>query len=57
MAKLKKINKKTAGIDIGNEKIFIAVKGKDVKSFGTFKESYIEAVKYLNEEGVIKVAM
>jgi len=54
---IKKNNKKTSGIDIGSEKIFISVEDKEVRNFGTYTESYIEAVKYLKEEGIETVAM
>jgi transposase len=57
MANLKKINKKTAGIDIGSEKIFISVEDENVENFGTYTESYIEAVKYLQKKQVESAAM
>ena len=57
MAKLKKIHSRSAGIDIGSEKNFVAVEGNGVKNFKTFTESFIETVKYLQQEKVTTVAM
>ena len=55
--RLRVINPDAAGIDIGSEKIFTAIDGKEVKSFRTFTNSFTEAVKYLLENGVKTVAM
>jgi transposase len=57
MGKLEKINPDAAGIDIGSEKIFIAIEGQDVRSFRTFTTDLQQAVKYLQENQVSSVAM
>ena len=57
MGKLEKINPNAAGIDIGSEKIFIAIEGQDVRSFRTFTTDLQQAVKYLQENQVSSVAM
>ena len=57
MGELKKILDNTAGIDIGSEKVFVALEAKVVKSFRTFTSSYKELCTYLNENGVKYVAM
>jgi transposase len=55
--RLRIINPEAGGIDVGSEKIFISVEAEDVKSFNTFTNSFAEAVKYLQENGVKTVAM
>lgn len=57
MGELKKILENTAGIDIGSEKVFVAVEGKPVRNFRTFTSSYKELCDYLKENGVRHVAM
>ena len=57
MSTLQKINPNCAGIDIGNESIFIGVEGKEVKSFGTFTDDYLKAITYLKEHNITAVAM
>ena len=57
MSELKKILNNTAGIDIGSEKVFVAVEGKPVRNFRTFTSSYNELGMYLKESGVKHVAM
>lgn len=57
MGELKKILENTAGIDIGSEKVFVAVEGKPVRNFRTFTSSYKELCTYLKENGVRHVAM
>lgn len=52
-----KIHHHAAGIDIGSERIFIAVEGQPVKSFATFTESYQEAIVYLQSMNISTVAM
>jgi transposase len=47
----------SAGIDIGSEKIFIAVEEKEVKQFGTFTDDYLKAIEYLKENNISSVAM
>lgn len=55
--KLKKINHTAAGIDIGASEIFIGLENQPVKSFPTFTENYIQAIKYLKENKITTVAM
>ena len=55
--KLQMIHPNAAGIDIGSEKIFVAVEEEEVKSFDTFTNSFSNAVKYLVEKKVETVAM
>ena len=57
MSSLSKINPNCAGIDIGNESIFIGIEDCDVVSFGTFTDEYLKAIAYLNEHGITAVAM
>ena len=40
MGELKEILENTAGINIGSEKVFVAVEGKPVCIFRTFTSSY-----------------
>ena len=47
----------SAGIDLGSEKIFIGIGNKEVTSYDTFTDSYLEAIAYLKENGVTTVAM
>jgi len=46
-----------AGIDIGSEKVFVAVEQQPVKQFSTYTESYQNLVQYLIENKVTTVAM
>ena len=46
MGKLEKIKPNAAGIDIGSEKIFVAIEGQEVKSFNTFTSTLHQAVAY-----------
>lgn len=57
MRNLEKIRSNAAGIDIGSEKIFVAVEGQDVRSFSTLTATLIQAVDYLKEHSVTTVAM
>lgn len=57
MSTLQKINPQCAGIDIGNESIFIGVEDCDVASFGTFTDDYLKAIAYLKEHRITAVAM
>lgn len=57
MSKLRKIIEHAAGIDIGSQKVFVALEDKQVRSFDTFTSSYIELVRYLKENRILKVAM
>ena len=51
------IHAHAAGIDIGSEKIFVAVADQPVKNFTTFTSSLIEARQYLSAHGITTVAM
>jgi transposase len=57
MGKLEKIKLKAAGIDIGSEKIFVAIEEQEVKSFRTFTSTLHQAVEYLQLHGIESVAM
>lgn len=57
MGKLKKIHQKSAGIDIGSEKIFIGLENEEVKSFYTYTSSLTQAINYLLEKQITTVAM
>jgi len=57
MTKLRKIIENAAGIDIGSQKVFVAIEESPVKSFETFTSSYNELVKYLKEHHITHVAM
>jgi len=46
-----------AGIDIGAEKIFVSVDGREVVSFGTFTSDYYQCAEYLQQKGIRHVAM
>ena len=52
-----KINPHSAGIDIGSERIFIGIEGREVKSFPTFTEDYIKAISYLKENNITTAVM
>ena len=55
--KIKTINNYAAGIDIGSEKIFVAVEGQPVKNFHTYTSGIIEATNFLKEHKIKTVAM
>lgn len=57
MSSLEKIIKNCAGIDIGSEKVFVAIEGEEVKSFRTFTRTYKELGVYMQEHGITHVAM
>jgi transposase len=57
MGKLEKIKPKAAGIDIGSEKIFVAIEEQEVKSFRTFTSTLHQTVEYLQLHGIESVAM
>ncbi len=46
-----------AGIDVGAEKIFVSVDGKEVVSFLTFTSDYYKCVEYLQLHKIVRVAM
>lgn len=56
-SKISKINPRSAGIDIGSEKIFIGIEDKPVRSFSTFTGDYLKAIEYLKENQITTVAM
>lgn len=57
MGKLEKIKRNAAGIDIGSEKVFVAVEGQEVRSFATFTSTLYQAVEYLQQQNIETVAM
>ena len=57
MSGLSKILPNSAGIDIGSEKVFVAVENQSVKNFRTFTASYRELGNYLKECKITHVAM
>src|SRR5205809_495747 len=57
MSNLEKIIKNCAGIDIGSEKVFVAIEGEEVRNFRTFTRTYKELGCYLQEHGITHVAM
>lgn len=57
MTKLQKIYPNSAGIDIGTEKIFVAIEDKEVKQFSTFTDEYIRVINYFRDNDITHVAM
>jgi transposase len=57
MGKLEKIRRNAAGIDIGSEKVFVAIEGQEVRSFATFTSTLYQAVEYLQQHDIKTVAM
>ncbi len=57
MSDLRKILSNAAGIDIGSEKVFVAIEGMPVKNFRTFTSSYKDLSIYLKENKIKHVAM
>lgn len=57
MSNLEKIIKNCAGIDIGSEKVFVAIEGEEVRSFRTFTRAYKDLGCYLQEHDITHVAM
>lgn len=57
MSKFTKIHPHSAGIDIGSEKVFVAIENEPVKQFRTFTDSYLELVTYLKKHQIKQVAM
>ncbi len=51
------VYEQAAGIDIGAEKIFVSVDGKEVVSFNTFTSDYYRCVEYLQQKEIKHVAM
>lgn len=54
---MEKIYKNAAGIDIGSTKVFVAMEGGEVQSFGTFTADFKALATYLQEKKVTTVAM
>jgi len=54
---LSKIYPHSAGIDIGSEKVFVAIEGAPVRNFRTFTASYMELSDYLKSHGITHVGM
>lgn len=57
MSSLKKILTDCAGIDIGSEKVFVAIEDQPVRSFRTFTAAYRELVEYLRIFKIKQIAM
>lgn len=57
MTELKQINHHAAGIDVGSEKIFIALPDSSVHNFLTFTTDLSAAIQLLKQHGVVTVAM
>ena len=57
MSSLSKIYPKSAGIDIGSEKVYVSVENDVVRNFRTFTASYRELSIYLKEKSITHVAM
>jgi hypothetical protein len=53
---MEKLTENAAGIDIGAQKVFVAVEGREVKSYYTFTEDFEKLCEYLLEYGDAKVA-
>jgi transposase len=51
------VHEQAAGIDIGVEKIFVSPDGAEVVSFDTFTSDYYQCIEYLQQKGIIEVAM
>jgi transposase len=57
MSNLSKICLNSAGIDIGSEKVFVAIEDQPVKNFRTFTAAYRELGLYLKEHKITHIAM
>lgn len=51
------VHEQAAGIDIGVEKIFVSPDGAEVVSFDTFTSGYYRCIEYLQQKGIMEVAM
>jgi purine-nucleoside phosphorylase len=51
------VHEHAAGIDIGAEKIFVSPDGAAVVSFDTFTSGYYQCIEYLQQKGIIEVAV
>ena len=52
-----KVNYNAAGIDIGSERFFVSVDGKEVENFETYTSEYYRCVNYLQASKIERVAM
>lgn len=57
MSNLSKIYLSSAGIDIGSEKVYVAIENQPVKSFRTFTATYRHLGSYLKEFNITHIAM
>ena len=57
MSKIRKIIEHAAGIDIGSQKVFVALEDKAVKSFETFTSSYQALIKYLQKNKITHITI
>lgn len=57
MSSLSKIYPNSAGIDIGGEKVFVAIEGQPVRNFRTFTASYRELGEYLKACKITHIGM
>ncbi len=57
MSTFAKINPNCAGIDVGNEAIFIGMENHEVISFGTFTDDYLAAIALLKSHAIRCVVM
>ena len=57
MSNLSKIFPNSAGIDIGSEKVYVAVENQPVRNFRTFTSCYRDLGVYLKELKITHVAM
>lgn len=57
MAKVERIRKNAAGIDIGTEEFYVSTDGEMIKVFKTFTYSIETLISYLKEQGTLTVAM
>lgn len=54
---MEKIRKNAAGIDIGAQKVYVALEGREVTSYETFTSDFARLSEYLRENRVETVAM
>jgi transposase len=54
---MEKLNNHAAGIDVGSQKVFVGLEGKEVVSFETFTSGFITLREYLLSHEVTTVAM
>ncbi len=51
------VHERSAGIDIGAQKIFVSPDGQEVQSFDTFTSGYYSCIEYLQSKDIKNVAM